>query len=159
MKSRFLFPNQWRRIGYLCFALALLFVIVLKVLHPEGYAAADLHTVPGPGIKAHHDLYFGVTAMRLHHNIMVLLIVFGLLFVAFSKEKIEDEQITQLRLDSLQWAIYLNYGIFIICTLFVYGFYFIPVVVFNIITPLVFFIVRFKWKIYLLNQSLKNESH
>ena len=38
----------------------------------------------------------------------------GLIIVAFSKEKIEDEQISQLRLDSLQWAVYLNYIILVI---------------------------------------------
>jgi hypothetical protein len=157
MKSRFLFPYYWRIIGYLCFIADILFAIALKVLHPEGYAAVDLHQVTGSGMKIHHDIYQGVITMRLHHDIIVLLIVFGLLFIAFSKEKIEDEHIAQLRLDSLQWAIYLNYGIFIICVLFVYGLYFIPVVIFNVITPLIFFIIRLRWKIYQLNRRLKNE--
>ena len=156
MKSRFLFSNKWRLIGYLCFAVDILFVIVLKVLHPEGYAAADLHQVPGPGINLHHDINFGLTRMRLHHDIIILLLIFGLLLVAFSKEKIEDEQISQLRLDSLQWAVYLNYALFIICVLSIYGVHFIPVLIFNIISPLIFFIIRFRWKIYQLNRSLKS---
>src|SRR5665213_876634 len=116
------------------------------MLHPEGYATVDLRQVQGSGLKLHHGIYTGVTEMRLHNDITILLVILGLLLIAFSKEQIEDEQITQLRLDSLQWAIYLNYAIFIICVLFVYGFNFIPVVVFNVITPLVFFIIRFRWK-------------
>ena len=155
MKSRFLFPHKWRVIGYLCFVIVIVFAIVLKVLHPEGYAATDLHQVPGSGINLHHDVYTGVTEMRVHHDIIILLVVLGLLLIAFSKEKIEDEQIAQLRLDSLQWATYLNYGLFIVCVLFIHGLYFIPVVIFNVITPLIFFIIRFRWKIYQLNRSLK----
>ncbi|HEY5326798.1 MAG TPA: hypothetical protein VIJ27_07345 [Mucilaginibacter sp.] len=157
MKSRFLFPHKWRLIGYLCFAADLIFAIVLTVLHPEGYAATDLRQVPGPGMKPHHDICIGVTEMRWHNDITILLIIFGLLLVAFSKEKIEDEQISQLRLDSLQWAVYLNYGLFIICVLFIYGIHFIPVLIFNIITPLIFFIIRFRWKIYQLNRLLSRE--
>lgn len=156
MKSRFLFPHKWRLIGYLCFAADLIFSIVLKALHPEGYAATDLHQVPGTGTNIHHDINIGVTQMRVHHDIVVLLIVFGLLFIAFAKEKIEDEQISQLRLDSLQWAVYFNYALFIICVLFIYGVHFIPILIFNIISPLVFFIFRFRWKIYGLNRSLKS---
>ena len=39
------------------------------------------------------------------------MVLVGLFLIAFSKEKIEDEQIVQFRLDSLRWAIYLNYAI------------------------------------------------
>jgi len=155
MKSRFLFSNKWRLVGYCCIAAVIVFTIFLKLLHPEGYASVDLHPAPGSSQNPQHDIHTGVTSMRLHHDIIILLIVFGLLFIAFSKEKIEDEQISQLRLDSLQWAVYFNYALFIVCVLFVYGVHFIPVLIFNIISPLVFFIIRFQWKIYRLNRSLK----
>jgi hypothetical protein len=153
MKSRFLFPHKWRLVGYLCFAADLAFAIVLKLLHPEGYVYADLHPVPGSGHKLQPDIIID-QGMSWHDDIVILLIIFGLLLIAFSKEKFEDEQITQLRLDSLQWAIHLNYGIFIVCVIFFNGLHFIPVVIFNVVTPLVFFIVRFQWKIYLLNRLL-----
>lgn len=38
-----------------------------------------------------------------------LLVLVGLFRIAFSKEKVEDEQIAQLRLDSLRWSIYFYY--------------------------------------------------
>ncbi|MDR3696719.1 hypothetical protein [Mucilaginibacter sp.] len=155
MKARFLFPHKWRLVGYLCFAADIIFSIVLKVLHPEGYAATDLSQVLGPGQKPYH-IYSGVTEMRWHNDVTILLIIFGLLLVAFSKEKIEDEQISQSRLDSLRWAVYFNYALFIVCVLFIYGMHFIPVLIFNMISPLIFFIIRFRWKIYQLNRSLKS---
>jgi hypothetical protein len=148
MKTRFLFPHYWRIIGYLCFAVDIVFAIVLKILHPPNGVIPPIHKSPSPGLLLH-----GIT---FHNDINILLIVFGLLFIAFSKEEIEDEQIAQLRLDSLQWAIYVNYAIFILCVLFINGIDFLEIVVYNIITPLIIFIIRFRWKIYTLNRLLKN---
>ena len=99
MKSRFLFSHKWRLVGYWCFAAVIAFAIILKLLHPEGYASVDLHPVVRSSQHPQQDIHTGVTSMRLHHDIFILLIVSGLLFIAFSKEKIEDEQISQLRLD------------------------------------------------------------
>jgi len=154
MKSRFLFSHGWRIIGYGCFAALLAFAIILKLLHPEGYAAVDLHPIAKAAHQSYNDVSTGLTFMRLHHDIVILLVVSGLVLIGFSKEKIEDEQIVQLRLDSLQWAVYFNYALFVGCVLFVYGMHFIPVLIFNIISPLVFFIIRFRWKIYLLNRAI-----
>jgi hypothetical protein len=87
--------------------------------------------------------------------IALLLLMFGLLLVAFSKEKIEDEQISQLRLDCLQWAIYLNYFILMISVLFTSNMHFRDLMMLNLWAPLIFFIIRFRWKIFKLNRSLK----
>jgi hypothetical protein len=95
--------------------------------------------------------------MIVTNDINILIVVIGLLFIAFSKEKTEDEHFAQLRLDSLQWAIYINYLIFILCVIFINGFKFIEIVAYNVITPLIFFIIRFRWVIFRLNQSLKAE--
>lgn len=35
------------------------------------------------------------------------------ILVAFSKEKLEDEYISKIRLEFLVWSVYLNYAIFI----------------------------------------------
>jgi hypothetical protein len=90
-------------------------------------------------------------------DVVYLSLVAGLLLAAFSKEKIEDEQIAQLRSDSLQWAIYVNYGIFIVCTIFINGTDYLSVIMYNVLSPLLFFMIRFRWKMYLLNRSLKTE--
>lgn len=142
MKTRFLFPHSWRIAGYCCLAAFIIFGITLKLLHPEGFTKHIDQDVP-----------FGVT---LHTDIKILLVVFGLLFIAFSKERIEDEQITQVRLDSLQWAVYINYAVFILCVILINGNDFITIVAYSVITPLIYFIIRFRWKIYRLNRLIKN---
>jgi hypothetical protein len=151
MKSRFLFPHKWRLLGYLCFAADLIFAIALKMLRPKGYVYADLHRVPGSAHNLQPDIIID-QGTRWHNDVIVLLVIFGLLLIAFSREKKEDELIAQMRLDSLQWAAYVNYGIFIICVIFIYGTNFLPVLIFNVITPLVFFIIRFQWRMYQFNR-------
>ena len=73
-----------------------------------------------------------------------------------SKEKIEDEYIAKTRLESLVWATYLNYCILLLALLFVYDMAFFWVMIFNMFTLLLFFIVRFNYLIFKLN---KTESH
>lgn len=79
-------------------------------------------------------------------------IFFGLLLIGFSKEKIEDEHIAKLRLDSLQWAVIANYSILFYCFFFVSGVSVLWIVMLNLLTPIVFFIIRFRWKIWQLNR-------
>jgi hypothetical protein len=98
------------------------------------------------------------TSLFNHHHVFFVLtyvvIVIGLLMVAFSKEKVEDDHISQLRLDSLQWALYLNYLILIISLIFTTGIDMIDILRLNLWVPLIFFIIRFRWVLYRLNGSL-----
>lgn len=67
----------------------------------------------------------------------------GLLLLAFSKEKVEDEWIQRVRLDSLQWAVLINSVLLIAFSLFAHGFSFLNVMVYNMFTPLLIFVARF----------------
>jgi hypothetical protein len=70
-------------------------------------------------------------------------IIVGLLLIAFSREKQEDEYINSIRLQSLQWAVLINYVLLIAATWIVYGLAYIDVMVYNMLTVLIIFIVRF----------------
>ncbi|MCC8424420.1 hypothetical protein [Mucilaginibacter sp. UR6-11] len=149
MKTRFLFPHKWRYAG-----LVLLFLgVLIRLL--DSYCTDALISWQNT-----HPLIYGqnvaVFASDAAAASFIICFILGLMLFGFSKEKIEDEQIAQLRLDSLQWAVYINYAIFILCAVFVHGFSFISIIAYNTITPLIFFIIRFRWKIYSLNRELKN---
>lgn len=124
MRARYLFPYKSRFIGLL---LILVHIPVMMIWENKSH------------------LSFIVTS---------LLVLVGLFLIAFSKEKIEDEQIDQLRLDSLRWAIYCNYLILILIIIFTNGTDFIDMLRLNLWIPLVFFIIRFRWVIMRLNRSL-----
>lgn len=75
--------------------------------------------------------------------ICMVVLMIGLLFVAFSKEKIEDECITKLRGDSLIWAVIVNALLIAVLSVFVYGGWFLYVSFFNLYAVLILFIIKF----------------
>jgi hypothetical protein len=144
MKTRFLFPYWCRYLGLACIVFHIPIVLFAKSF---GF---DPHDLPDePGIFSPGHLFFIATT---------LLMLIGLVLLVFAKEKIEDEQISQLRLDSLQWAIYLNYLVLIITLVFADHQDFKDILRLNLWVPLVFFYIRFRWVIFRLNRSVKEDS-
>lgn len=139
MKPLSLFPYWCRYLGYI-----LVFIHIPIVLYRE---------LLGFDHSGHDGALF--TGQHLFFISTTLLMAVGLFIAAFSKEKIEDEQISLLRLDSLQWAVYVNY-LFLIISL-VFSTDTEHILFLNLLIPLVFFIVRFRWKIWQNNRLLKNE--
>ena len=139
MKSRFLFPYWCRYLGWALFVAHVPVVLLRKHL---GFYSHS----PGEGLLSSEHLFFMATT---------LLMAIGLFLVAFAKERIEDEQISQLRLDSLQWAIYLNYLLLIVSLILTNDTQ--HILFLNLLVPLVFFIVRFQWKIFQNNRLLKRD--
>ncbi|HSF45246.1 MAG TPA: hypothetical protein VLA58_04525 [Chitinophagaceae bacterium] len=70
-------------------------------------------------------------------------VIASLLMIAFAREKQEDEYINAMRLESLQWAVLINYVLLIVATWLVHGFAYIDVMMYNMLTVLIIFIIRF----------------
>jgi hypothetical protein len=141
MKTGFLFPYWCRYLGYALFLLHVPVVLLRKML---GFDASE--DKADPALFNSHHVFFMCT---------LLVMLTGLFLVAFAKEKIEDEQIWQIRLDSLKWAICLNYVVLIVSLVFTNDTY--HILELNLWVPLLFFIVRFRWVLYRLNRSLSKE--
>ena len=148
MKTRFLFPNKWRSAGLVLLLLAVL------IIADNSYMAGHFDPTADTG-----QIFFGIHLSGnmgiVIDDIEYLSVIIGLMLVGFSKEKIEDEQIAQLRLDSLQWSVYFNFSLLIVCIVLVNGIDFLNVMAYNIMSPLLFFIIRFRWKLYQLNRQAK----
>jgi hypothetical protein len=143
MKSRFLFPYWCRYLGW---GLVILHVPLSMLGRANGMInIMDVQPTNGNLFSGEH-LFFICTS---------LVMASGLFLAAFAKEKIEDEQIWQIRLDSLRWAIYLNYLILIISLVFINDIG--HILELNLWLPLLFFIIRFRWMIFRLNRSLSRE--
>ncbi len=157
MDTKFLFPRQFRLVGWMLFLpglLAALFVFI------SGYDGNTLvTTVPA---MINEDLFGKPESMLLIENgiadelILIMLIAGGIL-AGFSKVKNEDELISKIRLESLVWAVYVNFGIVLFATLFVYGLYFFNVMLANMFTVLIFFLLRFHLMLYKLRNSISDE--
>jgi Ca2+-dependent lipid-binding protein len=81
----------------------------------------------------------------------------GAVMVAFAKEKHEDEFIAKIRLESFLWATYINYAILLFSFLFFYGIGFMYVMIFNMFTIIILFIVRFNYILYRSTKQLQYE--
>ena len=95
-----------------------------------------------------------VNIQNLTDEIAAIGVIVGLLLVAFSREKVEDEMIGQLRLEALQWSVYANYIVLAIAILTLYDTAFFTVMVYNMFTVLLVFISRFRWLLYRNSQTL-----
>lgn len=98
--------------------------------------------------------FFGFGHLGNYTSTLVsILFLFGAVLVAFSKMKVEDEFVFNLRTDALIWSMYVNYGILFICLIGFYDFDFLYVLILNIYTPLIIFILRFHYTYYLAQRS------
>ena len=140
MKTRFLFPYWFRYLGLACFLVHIPIMMFFKKYH-------DMDNKE-PGLFSGSHVFFIFTT---------LMVTIGLFLFAFSKEKIEDEQIMQLRRDSLQWAVYVNYIVLIATLIFTEHMEIGHIMMLNMWTLLLFFIFRFQWGIIRNNWSAKKE--
>jgi hypothetical protein len=148
MRTNYLFPFKARYFGIALILLHIPIKLLWDSLYPGGYG--------------HHDSvadkeWFLFSPPHLFFIGTTLMVLVGLFLVAFSKERIEDEQIVQLRLDSLRWAIYLNYAILLFTLVFTHGGESNHILMLNIWLPLLFFILRFQWVLYKLKRSAKSD--
>jgi hypothetical protein len=95
---------------------------------------------------------------NLTNEIALTGFIIGLLLIVFSKQKLEDEYISLIRLKSLQLSILISYLIFIILNFSFYGLNFYEITFYNTFTVLAVFIITFQIRLFKLrNEGLKNE--
>lgn len=148
MKTKWLFPHRFRFIGWLIFVpSAVLGLANMYVDFKLGWLVA---TVLNSSITI--DVGTSVANLdevqNLTDEFAAIGIIIGLLLIAFSREKVEDEMIGQLRLEALQWSVYANYIVLAIAIIAVYDTAFFSVMIYNMFTVLIVFILRFRWLIH-----------
>jgi len=131
MKTNYLLPNKYKTIGWLLFLVGIISGIFLQIFDWDN-----------DSFNFDFICDFGFEFLD---EIISILIIIGGLLVGFTKEKIEDEFIHKLRHESLVWAIIVNYIILLLTVIFIYEENFFTVLVYNMFTPLLFFIIRFNF--------------
>lgn len=157
MRANYLLPHGLKKIGWLFFVPS----IILGVLTIVYDWAPDLLDVKVFGVFIEEiggtKKYFGFISNNILNEILGVIVIISGLIVAFSKENIEDEFISKIRLQSLVWATYWNYGILLLAFLFVYDISFLWVMIFNMYTVIIFFIIKFNWSLVNLKKTLTYE--
>ncbi|MEJ2113252.1 MAG: hypothetical protein P8X62_06030 [Flavobacteriaceae bacterium] len=146
MRTHYLLPNKYKNLGWVLFSIGLAFGIFLFL---NDYESDLLNTkvlaIYYEGIFDSQDGFFKIVNNNIVDELAAIFIIIGGLLIGFTKEKVEDEFIYKLRKDSLVWAIIINYLILILAIVFIYDMSFFHVLVLNMFTPLLFFIIRFNF--------------
>ena len=149
MKNSLLLPNKYKVIGWVIFLLFITLGIFCMLIDFKIQGFQIYNFVGGS--------FFG--DYNLTNEFAVFGITIGLLIIVFTKEKIEDEYISMLRLKSLQWAVLLSYVVLIVLNFSFYGLVFLILLVYNIWTILLIFIIKFYWSLYKLRkEGLQDET-
>ncbi len=155
MSSKLLLPNRYKTIGWFIFIPATIAGIVLRYYDFDAtWMHARVFAIASDGFLSNPN-YFGLTDANITNTVVGSLFIIGAMLVSFSKEKTEDEFIAKLRLSSLLWAVCVSYLLLLLSFLFVYGSLFLDVMIYNMFTVLIIFIVRFN---YILYRNSKTES-
>ena len=91
---------------------------------------------------------FGWIENGLGDEVFTLLIIISGIVNSFSREKIEDELISRIRLESLSLSLFISFGLIIISTFLVYNINYMYVLVFNLFLIILLFNLIFKFRLY-----------
>ena len=146
MKTNLLLPYRFKSIGWVLLIPGLIMGIFYLIKQDDVSPIFQLPVISifNKELFADNIELIKVTQNNVFDEIASILIIGGGILVAFSKEKIEDEYIAKIRLESLVWATYINYAILLITLIFMYELTFFWVLVVNMFTLLLFFIVKFR---------------
>jgi cytochrome bd-type quinol oxidase subunit 2 len=162
MKTKFLLPVKFKTIGWILLGIAILLSLWINVIGDIPFLAqAKILCVYYSGFPFEQNPadghFFQYHQTNLQLDIIGILAIVGCLFVAFARLRTEDEYISKIRLESLVWATYVNFILLIIAIIAVYGIDFLDVMIYNMITILVLFIIRFHFILYRMRKIKENE--
>ncbi len=103
-------------------------------------------------VKTHAELPY-MNTQNLIDEVALTLILIGLMAVAFSRERAEDEFVNHIRLHSLLWSVIIYFTIVLVSVWVFYDDAFWSVMIYHLFMPLVFYIVLFR-----LNYWMKMKS-
>ena len=152
-----LFPNKMKRISGIIFYLSLaaglyLFftdqfdeLLVVKV--PQLFSYETIITTPHTENVIGSGKVLWIENGFLDEILTIIIIVSGIIN-SFSREPLEDELISKIRMESLTLSLYINYGLVILSTLIFFELVYFNVLVFNLFTILLFFNLILRFNLY-----------
>lgn len=146
MNNKMLFPHSYRKIGLT------LTLIFLPLMLASLFFEFSFNFL---GFEKENESVINLSDQNFSNEIFGIGCILGVMFIAFSKEKFEDEFYNNLRLNALLWAIYVNYGLILISICFFHGLSFMYVMIFNMLTPLLIFLIRYKYQVWKAQKDLK----
>jgi hypothetical protein len=142
MVIRFLLPHKIKFVGIV------LFLLGLVAAYLRFYAGLKPSYLTVPVFAVYSSFLetktFQVITNNVSEEITAILLLLGLFAINFSKEVIENEKVDSLRLFSFASSVLLNTMILIFCVLFIFGFAFVNVLMFNMFSQLMIYQIIFR---------------
>ena len=100
-------------------------------------------------VYAIYSVFLETKTMRTIKNQMIeeivgILLIIGLFLIAFTREKIENQQVNSIRLKAFFISIYINTAFLIASLIFTFGFAFVYMMILDLILPLSIYIISFQ---------------
>jgi len=157
MKFNYLFPHYLKRVGFVLLALGVVALMYsFLISNTPDFMDFNVYALIRQRFLSPVE-FFSVVETNFLDELIAGLLILGLGLISFSREKVEDEFIAKTRLESLVWATYLNYGVLLLSVLFVYEMAFFMVMIVNMFTILIFFVIRFNWVMSKSKRQLRHE--
>ena len=157
MSNKLLLPNKFKFIGWCLLIPTTILGLILSLKDMETFKVkSKVFAVFNEPLMGPTE-FCKVIDSNITPTIVGALFIVAAMMVGFSKEKSEDEFIAKVRLSSLLWAVWVNYILLFVSFVFVYGFSFITVMMYNMFTVLIIFIVRFNYVLYKNSKSAPDE--
>lgn len=155
MKKSYLLPHRFKKIGWILLILGLILGVAMRFfgLDSDYFGKISFFgMISEKSFISSEKHFFDIVENGFLDELVSLLVITGGVLVGFCKTKVEDEFILQMRLTSLVWSVYVNYGILFLAVLFVFDMPFFDVMVLNMFTVLLFFIIRFHVMLHRANR-------
>lgn len=143
-----LLPHRFKKPGWFILIPAALAGILISIMDFDAQLLKGTVFAIANDPLLGEDRFFSFIKTDLTNTVVGSLFIIGGLLVGFSREKKEDEFIANLRLTSLLWAVWVSYILLLLAFLFIYGAVFFSVMVYNMFTVLIIFIIRFNFLLY-----------
>ena len=144
----YLFDNKYKKISGLVFYLTTIIGLYLLITDK----ILDLFTLNVYSLfsESFSDLTYGGGWIEngLGDEIFTTIIIISGLINSFCKEKIEDELISKIRLESLTISLFVSYGLVMLSTFLIYNLSYMYVLVFNLFIILILFNLIFRYILY-----------
>lgn len=162
MKKTYLLPNCFKTVGRVLVGLCALW-LALGAFTPLDlnfeyrtlslFGAFEFGNVESEAASP----WFCTTSTSFGLTIFPVLLFVGLIFIAFSRNKIEDELIGRIREQSFVWAMLVGTLVVVAATLLLYGFAYLYFTFYDAHLFLVLFLLKFDYEIYKLKKSVGDD--
>ena len=145
----YLFSNKFKKISGVVFYLSILIGLFLLLTDRiQDIFVVNVFSIFSYEWFGSEPKGFGWIENGLGDEVFTLLIIVSGIVNSFSSEKIEDELISRIRLESLSLSLFISFGLIIISTFLVYNINYMYVLVFNLFLIILLFNLIFKFRLY-----------